>query len=193
LTHHLGRVVCPIMAVAGLAVSQVAGWLSGVTVGSVSTGIAVIGGAIVGLRALAIVSKSKADSEAWATGERIRMQVEAERERLEAGSLTKQVDELRKSLEANAKALAAANAKAAADLAEANRVSNERLELLQRETQARVEDANKKLHQIQTDASADIIDREAQIREIKAEVTGGANAVSASLSTPPDGGRAAAG
>jgi predicted nucleic acid-binding Zn-ribbon protein len=88
-----------ILAFVLLATSNGMSWLSGPNVGLVATGITVLGLALIGLRVHAIEKISKAEANAWADRVRLEMQIQADREKLEAGSLTGQIKQLQKTVE----------------------------------------------------------------------------------------------
>jgi chromosome segregation ATPase len=103
LSHH-------VFCAAALGTSNAVAWLSDLNVGAIATGATIFGGLVIGLYARAIRERAQAradalrlveqaKADAWAAQQRLEMQVQADRDRLDAGSLTAQLKRLQQTID----------------------------------------------------------------------------------------------
>lgn len=155
------------VTVTTLGASNLIAWASSFDAAAVAGTITILGLAGIGIITRAIKEISKSRSEAWADRVRLEMQIQADQEKLNAGSLTGQIKDLTKLVTE----LKDDNARVKADLAESDADRKERDDHhIEREAflLERVNDANSKAHEIRNKLSTDILARDVKIQELEA-------------------------
>lgn len=107
----LQHTAASVVATCTLGFTNWMAWATSTDFGAVATGLTMVGLAIIGLGSQALKQWSRARAEAWAENERLKIQIDADREKAMAGSLTAQVKRLQDSIDEGNKRTEDANKK----------------------------------------------------------------------------------